>query len=190
MASDKALLRQRMRAWRAALSSEQRLQGSAAATKRVLSYAAYQAAQVVCAYASLGDELDTSSLRAAIAADGKILLLPRVEHDATLSLRAVGDDELLEENRYGILEPAATAPRLEPSAVDLFVVPGLAFDAQGGRLGYGGGYYDRLLAQARLGACIMGLAFDGQLVAQLPQEPFDVRMNIIVTEARSLHPPL
>jgi len=179
-----------MRARRTALNSEQRARHREAAVARVLADPAYQSAQVVCCYASFGDELDTSSLRAAVLASDKTLLLPRVESRTTISLRVVKAEDVLAPNRLGIMEPLATAPRLPVDEVDLFVVPGLAFDAQGQRLGYGGGYYDRLLTQARPNACLMGLAFSIQILPQVPQDPFDVCMTVVVTEAKTLRPAL
>ena len=187
MALDKALLRKRMRALRASLTSEQRSQLSAAAVARVLKHAAYQSSKVVCAYAAFGDELDTRPLLAAIHADDKTMLLPRIEVDSVLALHVVTANSVLERNRIGIDEPAVDDPRMEPADVDVFVVPGLAFDAQGGRLGYGQGYYDRLLSHARPDACIMGVAFELQLVPEVPRDSLDVLMAVVVTEARTLH---
>ena len=83
---------------------------------------------------------------------------------------------------FGIREPAARCPEIPLSRFDLILVPGVAFDGHGNRLGRGKGFYDRLLAGARGVKC--GIAFDGQLVNEVPAGPADVRLNFILTPAR------
>lgn len=85
-------------------------------------------------------------------------------------------------NQYGILEPQASAPMLEPSLVDVALVPGLAFTRFGERLGYGGGFYDRLLPQLRPDCLLCGVTHSALLLDALPQEKFDVRMTHLVLE--------
>jgi 5-formyltetrahydrofolate cyclo-ligase len=89
---------------------------------------------------------------------------------------------------FQLLEPSADVRadpgrRVAPADVDLFIVPGVAFDRHGGRLGYGRGYYDRLLALARTGAGVFGLAFEAQLVERVPAAAHDIPMNAVITEA-------
>jgi 5-formyltetrahydrofolate cyclo-ligase len=110
--------------------------------------------------------------------EGKTVLLPRIEGEA-MDLRVVrGPDELVE-GKFGIPGPRADAPRAEPAA-DFILVPGLAFDPTGARLGRGGGFYDRFLAGFRgvkVGVCFAELVVDG-----IPEEPHDIRMDFIATE--------
>jgi len=84
----------------------------------------------------------------------------------------------------------ATDPerRCLPADVDLFLVPGLAFDREGGRIGYGKGYYDRLLGAARPGAIFLALAFEGQMVEDVPMLSYDVPVHLVMTE-RATHRP-
>lgn len=81
---------------------------------------------------------------------------------------------------FGILEPSSEAPEISVKDLDLILVPGVAFDSTKGRLGYGGGFYDRVLRETK--ALKVGVAFSFQVVPELPLEPFDVRMDLLLTE--------
>lgn len=87
---------------------------------------------------------------------------------------------------HGIREPAVS-PEALPAGLRVIVVPGTAFDAQGGRLGHGRGHFDRMLAQS--GALLVGLCFESHLVEAVPMEPHDIRMDVVVTEKRILFAP-
>ena len=89
----------------------------------------------------------------------------------------------LERHRYGFLQPPATAPEVDPATVDLVLVPGLAFDVAGGRLGYGLGYYDRLLPRLDPAAPRVGVALRALVVPALPADPRDVAMTHLATES-------
>ena len=109
--------------------------------------------------------------------EAKTVLLPRIEADA-LDLRVVGGPGELIEGRFGISEPPPHAPRAQPKA-DFILVPGLAFDPAGGRLGRGGGFYDRFLAGFE--GVKVGVCFPELLVDEIPMEEHDVRMDFVVT---------
>jgi 5-formyltetrahydrofolate cyclo-ligase len=81
-----------------------------------------------------------------------------------------------------MLEPLPTLPKIDPSEIDVILVPGVAFDRKGGRLGYGGGFYDRLLPLASQ-AVWVGVAFEQQVLAAIPMEPWDFRVGWLVTPA-------
>jgi 5-formyltetrahydrofolate cyclo-ligase len=85
-------------------------------------------------------------------------------------------------HHFGMLEPLPSLPRIDPSKVDLVLVPGVAFDRDGGRLGYGGGFYDRLLPLASQAAHI-GVTFAELVLSAIPMEPWDFRMRWLVTPA-------
>jgi len=106
--------------------------------------------------------------------------LPRVEGDR-LILHQVAATAELEAAAYGILEPRADSPRVDPATIDLFLCPGLGFDRLGTRLGRGMGYYDRLLAAARPGVPRLGVAFPEALVDELPAEAHDLPMTHLAT---------
>jgi 5-formyltetrahydrofolate cyclo-ligase len=189
LGDSKRELRRRVLAQRDALPLEARTAGSAAATRRVLALPAFEAATAVLSYASFGSEFDTATLNVAVLAAGKDLLLPRIDRGKrALRLYRVRDlDADLLPGLWGIREPdpsrCAEAPA---SAAGLILVPGVAFDATGGRLGYGGGFYDRLLPGAALTAALVAAAFELQVVESVPMGPLDRRVELLVTEARTL----
>jgi len=134
---------------------------------------------IVGGYHAHRDEADPSLLLQAMVRVGAHIAFPRVTaKDAALDFHLVPDGEILSPGRYGIHEPLAHWPKVEPA---LLLVPLLAYDGQGSRLGYGGGYYDRTLAawpQVRA----IGIAYHGQRMDTLPHEPHDRRLDAILTE--------
>jgi len=137
---------------------------------------------VVSGYWPMRDEADPRALLAALAAKGHPTALPRIaQRGAALEFRRwkKGDEMLLAS--FGMAEPLSTAELVTPSVL---LVPLLAFDPDGHRLGYGGGYYDRTLALLRAAGKILaiGIAFAGQEVAQLPRQDHDQKLDGIVTE--------
>lgn len=135
------------------------------------------AGAIVAGFHPVRDEADPLALMKAIALRGHTLALPVVMPRSELAFVrwSFGDPTNL--NRYGICEPATPGELAEP---DVILVPLLAFDAEGHRLGYGGGYYDRALARAK--AVSIGIAYAGQEVERLPCESHDRRLDLIVTE--------
>ena len=124
------------------------------------------------------------TLPAAGAAGSCKVLVPRCPEPGRLEFAAVEDWSALCAGRFGVLEPAASQPALELGAGDLAIVPGLAFDRAGRRLGRGGGYYDRAFPAERSDApTLVGLAFEFQVVAEVPSACHDRRMDAVCTEA-------
>ncbi len=117
----------------------------------------------------------------AAAAAGKRILWPRVNAAGELEVAPCEAPEGLVRGRLGVLEPSPEVERAELAEGDLLIVPGVAFTHAGERLGRGGGHYDRLLAEARAAASI-GVAFDIQIVREVPMEPHDRRVDWVVTE--------
>lgn len=175
-----------MRAWRRALGdagAEAAAAAAAHAPKLLAAVLPAPRGAVVALYQALGSEMDAAPLAAALAEAGCRLALPRVERvEAPLSFRAWTPGDPLEPDESGCAAPLDLAAPVEP---DLIVVPLLAFDAAGGRLGQGGGYYDRTLADLRRRAprpAFVGLAFSGQQVDALPREPHDELLDGVLTE--------
>jgi 5-formyltetrahydrofolate cyclo-ligase len=138
---------------------------------------------VVAGYHPVRDEADPRGLMSALAALGHPLALPViVAARAALVFRRWRMGDVLAPNAYGIAEPPASAEEVVPDAV---LVPMLGFDADGHRLGYGGGYYDRTLDAVRRGRSVLaiGIAYAGQEFPQLPRETHDHALDMIVTEA-------
>jgi 5-formyltetrahydrofolate cyclo-ligase len=142
------------------------------------------AGSVVGAYHALPDEADPAQLLEALVTRGHHIAFPRVTaKDAPLEFHRVPDGEILRAGAYGIHEPAAHFPRATPGAL---LVPLLAFDASGHRLGYGGGFYDRTLFELKRGSALsvpaIGIAWAGQEVASLPHQPHDMALDFTLTE--------
>lgn len=147
----------------------------------------FAGAGTVLSYVGVKSEVSTAEVISAALGAGKRLAVPYVTPDGLGSARIHSAAEL-GPARFGLLEPLALvrndpARNCPPSAVDLFVVPGVAFDRAGGRLGHGKAYYDRLLARAGEKARFIALAFECQLVDRVPMEASDVFMHAVVTEA-------
>jgi 5-formyltetrahydrofolate cyclo-ligase len=134
------------------------------------------ARSVVAFYWPIRDEADPRALAKVLSERGHTLALPRIE-DASLSFRGWEEGDSLVDNRHGIAEPRADAEIRIPVVI---LVPLLAFDATGHRLGYGGGYYDRTLAALKARA--VGIAYAGQEVATLPPEAHDRLLDAVITE--------
>ena len=135
--------------------------------------------QVVALYRAIGTELDADPLAVVLARAGRQICLPVVvERDAPMIFRRWTPGEPLELDEAGVPAPFPLAEIVEP---DLILTPLLAFDARGGRLGQGGGYYDRTFA-ALPDALRVGFAYAGQEVETLPAEPHDIRLHGVLTE--------
>jgi 5-formyltetrahydrofolate cyclo-ligase len=187
----KAQLRGRMRALRSAHPAKVRLERSLRVVERVVALPEFQAARSVALFASLVQvgEIDLGALDGAARASGKRVYYPTIERhggrDHT-ALAEVRDASELAVRGRRFAEPPEGAPRAERGDVELIVVPALAVSATGHRLGYGGGFYDAMLPDFCPPAVGVVVAFDFQLVAELPTEPHDVPCAIVVTDARTL----
>jgi 5-formyltetrahydrofolate cyclo-ligase len=181
---------------RAALSVEERRARSAAATARLLALPELSApaGRTIAGYIAVKGEIDPAAALARLAAGGASVALPRISATAPrLRFHRVDIAPLLPERLgpltpgpFGLLEPAATAPEVAAEALEVVIVPGLAFDAAGRRLGFGGGYYDGAFADRREPghAPRIGLAYDFQIVERCPADDADVGVDLVVTEAR------
>lgn len=187
-AAAKQTMRQRFRRLRAALAPEERATRSAAICARAAALTPVQGVRVVHAYLPMRAEVDTRPLLLQALAQGQRVVVPIVEGDksdlAHSWLASLAADDLVA-GAFGTLQPR----RLQPAAPgdwDVIMVPLLAFDRAGYRLGYGGGYYDRLLSRATPAALppvpTIGLAFALQEADRLPHEPHDIPLDWIVTE--------
>ena len=186
--TDKAALRQAARKQRAALTPEYIEESSERIAELIRRSEYWKSSQRVALYAAFDSEVRTSSLARDAWTTGKIVGFPRVEqHGDMLIFHDVQSWEELQPtsgSRWAIPEPAEAAPVIEPADFDLWIVPGVAFDAAGNRLGYGKGFYDRALAVAQLSAVKIGIAFEAQLVGSIPTSDHDIRMDHVVTESR------
>ncbi len=150
----------------------------------------FQRAHAVLLTLAFGSEWDTTPLVDAALGQSKTVALPRVNPATrTLDLCAVADVLRDVAPGYrGIREPLLHCPLVDPAAIDWVLVPGLAFDLEGRRLGYGGGFYDRLLPTLAPGVPRVAAAFEVQIVDRVPASRHDLAVDAIVTELRTLSP--
>ena len=185
LAAEKAALRRSILARRDAIPAASRAELSARITTHILALPGFSSASAVLAYLSFGSEYDTTRLVRATLAQGKRLILPRVDRaNRRLGLFQVVDPETQTvAGTWGIREPVPE--RCTPvvrEAAALVLVPGVAFTLHGARLGYGGGFYDRLLAHWRERPPLIAPAFGLQVIEHLPTSPADVTIDAVVTE--------
>ena len=185
-ADEKRALRERLLAARARVPPEERAAASRAIAERLESLPAWREARTVALYAAMGAEVDTAELARRALSAGKRIAWPRLAPSGpAMEFAACASAELVM-GPARALEPPHSAPPVPIDTIDLVVVPGVAFDARGGRLGRGRGHYDATLAQFPRGTFRVGLAFESQLVSAVPSEPQDEPLDAVVTEARVL----
>lgn len=183
----KAELRRRMRALRRARAPAERAAAGRAAAGHLAAPLAAAPPGPVALFRALPEEIDTEPAIAVLLAAGRSVLLPRQDgRDRPLAFHAFRPGDPLMPGPFGVLEPLPFAPRLTPA---LLLVPLLAFDRRGRRLGHGAGFYDRTLAALRAGRPAppaFGLAFAFQEVETVPAGDRDMRLDGVVTEAGAL----
>ena len=140
---------------------------------------------IVSGYWPISSEIDPRPLMQKLAQAGAKLALPRIDEDGTMSFRLWHEKDPLEPGAFGLNEPPHSAPRVQPT---LILMPLLAFDKVGNRIGYGKGHYDRALASLRADGRIFacGLGFHGQMMDELPAKPHDQPLDWAVTERGSV----
>ena len=186
LASHKSLLRKRILAQREHLPEVLHDQYSLVIAQRLAEISAYQQSEVVLAYMNFGTEFDSRIWVMQVLADGKRLVLPRVNrHTNELDLYRVHDlESQLATGLWGIAEPVPERCErlIDLNEVEFALLPGVAFARNGARLGYGGGYYDKLLARMKPHPVLVAAAFALQVVQDVPQEKTDVKVDWLVTE--------
>jgi 5,10-methenyltetrahydrofolate synthetase len=182
---EKAALRKRVLAARDAMNEADRAHASTVITRALTELPEYTRALAVAAYMSIGGEFATGEFVRRVLNDGKLLLLPRIDKsNRTLDLYMVADPvNNLRAGVWGIREPD---PQVclpgDVRSVDFVLVPGVAFDRRGNRLGYGGGYYDKLLASMPQRPARVAAAFALQIVDTIPHGANDIPVDCVVTE--------
>lgn len=178
----KADLRRRLLAQRAALTALEVYHKSVAITAYACAMPAFRASQTVMVYMALAQEVQTGHIIEEARRQCKRIAVPVIQGPTLVAVDLPSDETLLRRGPYGILEPACTTAVVRPADIACVLVPGVAFDRRGGRLGFGHGYYDRFLAQLPPTTCYCGLAFGIQLLPCVPCRPHDICMHWIVTE--------
>lgn len=183
--SMKQALRTQMSQERKALSPVLYAKKSASIREKIESLEEFQAAKNVLIYVSKTDEVDTHALIKDCLEQGQTVYVPKVKGEE-LVICPINDWHQLEPGNFGVLEPCEILDPLHPKHIDFVLVPGLAFSTDGHRLGYGGGFYDRLLKETN--GHKVGLAFHEQIVENLPTESHDVALDLIVTDQTIISP--
>jgi 5-formyltetrahydrofolate cyclo-ligase len=183
--SRKKQLRDRMTQVRDSISADQALAAGEAIADRLAVWSSWRSSTVVALFATLSGEVDTQPLFELARRDGKQILFPRMLAARTLEFAVVEEIGSLWTGRYGVLEPGHGSRVETLHANAIVLVPGVAFDRGGGRLGRGAGYYDRALAE--LGGKsrrpqFIGVGFESQIVPFVPMSSLDMRMDVVVTE--------
>ena len=189
MADERTILRAQILAARNTLPSEERQQKSRIITEHLLALPEFARARSVFAYVSFRSEVETLPLIAHCLNKGVTVSVPLtlVQEHRLLPYVITEPSRDLAPGYCSIPEPRTTLPLVDPASIEVVVVPGSVFDARGGRLGYGGGYYDRFLQGAAPQALRIGLAFDLQVIEAVPLESHDQSLDYLINETRTIH---
>jgi 5-formyltetrahydrofolate cyclo-ligase len=182
----KADLRKRLRAVRRALPASARAERSERIAAHVVALDPWRTAHTIAAYVAMGGEADPAPLVQAALRDGKRVVLPRVEPAAPdMTWHVLERDAPLEPSGMGFEQPRADAECIEPAGVDVVIVPAVAADERGHRIGMGRGYYDRALT-SMTNATRIAIVYDFQLLAEVPDTPGDLPVHYVVSDRGAL----
>ena len=187
MNSARAKLRQHFKQQRRDIDPRLRAQATLAINQHLIKYFeqhAHSAAEsMVAAYMATSDEVDLNVWLTAHLAYGGRAVLPRIQSDNAMTFYPYTATTEFERNRYGISEPVVSTPAVRETDIDVVLVPLVAFDEAGTRLGMGGGYYDRYLPGLRTNTTVVGVSFACQRSIQpLPKADWDIPLQTVVTE--------
>ena len=188
-AAAKRAARARAGSARDRLDRRARQQASADAALLLLDLPDLAPVRVVLAYSALPAEIDPLPAVSVLRRRGVTIAYPRIESPGVLGVHVVDDELELVAGPFGLEQPREQAPRAALHLIDAVIVPGVAFDESAARVGYGGGYYDRLLPRLRPDCLRIGLAFDEQILPEVPAEEHDATVDLIVTQTRVIRPP-
>lgn len=179
---DKEVLRKEMKNKRNNLSLKTREQFNLNIFNNFVNSTYYKISNNIFIFVSYNNEVDTHKIINQAIEDGKNVFVPKVisKEDGMIAVKINSLDDL-DTGHYGILEPKNYCLETNPSEIDLAVIPGLAFDLNGGRLGYGGGYYDRFLTLIKDSCIKIALAYDFQVIDCVPMQENDIKIDGIIT---------
>ncbi|MBL7221455.1 MAG: 5-formyltetrahydrofolate cyclo-ligase [Phycisphaerae bacterium] len=182
---DKKQIRTEIKAALAAMDPDQAARASSAAAARLIAEREFTDAGSVMIFLPIPGEIDAVDIARAAWSAGKRVAVPKIRAPGVMDAVEIHSlDKDLAPGAMDILEPTGNEV-LAASELDLIVAPAMAYDRRGNRLGRGGGYYDRFISQAD-GCLVCGLAFDGQLLDELPAEPHDQPVNMLATNVEFL----
>ncbi|MCL2837997.1 MAG: 5-formyltetrahydrofolate cyclo-ligase [Oscillospiraceae bacterium] len=163
------------------LSSQFITESSAKICERVIKLPQFSECDAIFTYQSFGSEVDTQLLIEQAWDAGKKVCIPKIAGKRKMDFYCIEKGQPLKANKYGILEPTDDCELAFPNKKSMFVIPGLAFDKNGYRIGYGAGFYDIYLAEREVLAKI-GICFDLQIVDDAYPDSHDIPVSVIVTE--------
>lgn len=181
ISEEKRALRVKLKALERSLPADCREQSGRAIMSALLSMDACRKAECVCCFVGTGCEIDTRPLLRDALSNGKRLCVPRCAGRGVMDMRLVRSLDELAPGMMGIPEPSADAEIVEPSAIGFLIVPCLACDRRGNRLGRGGGYYDRFLSEYK-GASVT-LCREAMLQDDIPMERYDKAVPLVLSES-------
>jgi 5-formyltetrahydrofolate cyclo-ligase len=181
--ADKAELRKRLLESRRGLGRNEIELAGLRSAELVAETPEFERAEALILYAATPDEMPTRPLYELAVQAGKATIFPRCQAGQQLDFVLVEAWRRLAPGRFGLLEPEPGLPRAAVDVADLVIVPGVAFDRAGGRLGRGQGYYDRAFPTGKSAPALFGYAFDLQILDAVPMDSLDRRMDAIVSEA-------
>lgn len=182
---DKAGLRKELLSKRDNIPPVVRMAKNKMVLERMLSLEEFRNAGIIFFFASFRTEIDTTEMIKSALSSGKRVLLPKVDKENhELLLYEIRDFSELTPGYMGIPEPSFQGRQMSINDADIVIIPGAGFDASGNRIGYGGGYYDRLLSGLQKDIPVIAPAYEEQIEDCIPSEPHDIRVNMIVTDRR------
>lgn len=187
--AEKTELRRRLQRLRAQMSGEQAAASSLQASRHILACDAYRKAKCIMGFLAFGKELSVDIVLEQALADGKIVAVPLITSDKEFVPVRLLDMQHFALDCYGIRTAPQPVQLVEPEAIELILVPGVAFGRDGSRLGMGAGYYDRFLLKAGQ-AVRMGVAYDALMQDALPVDAYDVNMQLLASESGIIHLPV
>lgn len=179
---DKNELREQMKSLRSSMTMEEKRKQDSIIFNKILNSNCYKEATTLMVYVSFGLEVDTKCIIKHALENNKIVCVPKIINKKS-GMKAIKIQSLNEliRNKFGMLEPVSFEKEIFSQDIDLFLVPGLAFDNMGGRIGYGAGYYDRFLKDADDKSFKIGLAYNFQVIEKVPMTENDVYLDAIIT---------
>ena len=185
MQNTKENIRQKALSKRRALGHDKNMHASTLITRAIINSNYYKKAKTIGCYLSMKDEVNTALIIKEIEKTNKLLFLPKIQADGTINFIQINKDSNYSTNRYGIKEPADDKDQ-DIEKIDLIIMPLVAFDSIGNRIGMGGGYYDKkfqYLLQNNNKPSLIGIAFDCQYYKKIQSDIWDVSLDHVFTES-------
>lgn len=176
----KSFFRKKNKTARAEMSEEEKVLKDEKVCRNLLSTNAFERAEQVLLYSATPIEIETVGIFQNALNSGKKILYPRCLDKGRMTYHYIDDLSQLRPSAFNILEPISTAPEYKSGNSDICIVPALAYDVEGYRMGYGGGFYDRFLTSFR--GTRIGICYADNIEKKLPRGRFDVRVDILITD--------